>query len=387
MSLLNVIRALLAFRHDRKYFSETMNRDLVDLHIRQDFNDFPRVISNHYTKQRKFVIFTGTTHTKKFGSELARIMRKEGYNVTLKSIDTGTPSIDVIKEMAPKFTYRIPIGVGGGSILDFAKLIGNELGNKPVSVPTTLSHDGIASPVASCMDGNRRVSVRVLRPSPIYANFSIIGEVHRFNVSGIGEAMSNYTAIRDWRNSAYVLGKDTVGFSKVSSFFATVAYGYWLRREIKRDKGKITQDTLDLLIASHFFSGILMELAGSSAPCSGAEHLLSHALDELYPNKTSLHGEQVGMFSIVIACLQSELFRNLGITSRDAIKLKRTLDLVGAPTCFRDLGIKKITRDDLEILFDLARNMGKSKNRYTILKHVEFPDFLLALNKTGVWIG
>lgn len=387
MSLLNLLRAFVAYKNDKKFFPETINRDIIDLHVRRDFNDIPKVIANHYSKQRKFVIFSGKKNTKEYGEEILKIMQKEGYNVELITIDSKTPSIHEVREIAKDFNFRIPIGVGGGSILDFAKLIGNEIGNKSVSVPTTLSHDGIASPIASCLDDKKRISVKVLRPSPIYANLSIIGKVKRFNISGIGEALSNYTAIRDWRNSAYILGKDAVGYSKWVSFFATVGYGYWLRRELRRDKGEITEDVIDLLIASHFLSGIMMEMAGSSVPCSGAEHLLSHALDELHPEKKSLHGEQVGLFSIVTSCLQNKLFRDLGITSRDSVKLTKTLKLIGAPTTLQELGLNKLTLEDIDILFNLAKNMGKGKKRYTVLEHVEFPDFVLALNKTGVWMG
>ena len=46
-----------------------------------------------------------------------------------------------------------------------------------------------------------------------------------------------------------------------------------------------------------------MEIAGSSRPCSGAEHLISHALDALHPG-TAQHGEQVAFGALVATRLQ-----------------------------------------------------------------------------------
>lgn len=386
MGLRNVLRAYLAYKKDKKAFPETIDRDIIDLHIRDNFEDFTEILSNHYSKKREFVIFTGTTKTKEFGERILKVMNKENYTAELRPVKVDIPSVKLAKKIASDFDHRIPIGVGGGSILDLAKLVGKEVGNKSISVPTALSHDGIASPIASCLKDGKRTSLTVLRPSPTYANLGVIKKVRRLNVAGMGDALSNYTAIRDWRNSAYKKGKNKVKYSKWSAFFSTVTFGYWLRREIKKEEGKLTDDMIDLLIGSHFFSGILMEVAGSSAPCSGAEHLLSHALDKLYPNKDSLHGEQVGMLSVPVACLQSKWFRKFGIRSRDSLQIRKCLEIIGAPSDFKELGLKDLSEKEIQGIFHLARKMGKRKGRSTVLDHINVDQFKSALTNTGVWI-
>src|SRR5215471_13082134 len=50
-------------------------------------------------------------------------------------------------------------------------------------------------------------------------------------------------------------------------------------------------------------NGIAMEIAGSSRPASGSEHLISHALDALSA-KPRLHGLQVGVASFLVSLLQ-----------------------------------------------------------------------------------
>jgi glycerol-1-phosphate dehydrogenase [NAD(P)+] len=48
-----------------------------------------------------------------------------------------------------------------------------------------------------------------------------------------------------------------------------------------------------------------MEIAGSSRPASGSEHLISHALD-LISTRPRLHGLQVGVASYLVSLLQRE---------------------------------------------------------------------------------
>jgi glycerol-1-phosphate dehydrogenase [NAD(P)+] len=52
---------------------------------------------------------------------------------------------DQIKELKPQVLF----GVGGGTIIDAAKVSSGSQNIPFISVPTTVSHDGIASPLAS----------------------------------------------------------------------------------------------------------------------------------------------------------------------------------------------------------------------------------------------
>ena len=43
-----------------------------------------------------------------------------------------------------------------------------------------------------------------------------------------------------------------------------------------------------------------MVLANSSRPASGAEHLISHAIDDLFPERATLHGLQVAWGHLLV---------------------------------------------------------------------------------------
>ena len=45
----------------------------------------------------------------------------------------------------------------------------------------------------------------------------------------------------------------------------------------------------------------LLHVSSSSRPCSGAEHLFSHALEYLVGHDCGLHGERVGLGTLLMA--------------------------------------------------------------------------------------
>src|SRR3954466_9566457 len=69
--------------------------------------------------------------------------------------------------------------------------------------------------------------------------------------------------------------------------------------------GKPTRDLdgIHLLATALMLNGVAMEVAGSSRPASGSEHLISHALDHI-TTRPHLHGLQVGVATYIVSRLQ-----------------------------------------------------------------------------------
>ena len=61
------------------------------------------------------------------------------------------------------------------------------------------------------------------------------------------------------------------------------------------------------LVDSLAMSGIANEIAGSSAPTSGSEHLISHALDKILEHP-QLHGIQVGIATYIMSVVQNHRY-------------------------------------------------------------------------------
>jgi glycerol-1-phosphate dehydrogenase [NAD(P)+] len=121
--------------------------------------------------------------------------------------------------------------------------------------------------------------------------------------------------------------------------------------ETIRDRTKEGYRTLLEALVS---CGVSMSIAGSSRPCSGSAHLLSHALDMIAPG-TALHGEQCGVGTIMMAKLHD----------LDWEKIRDSLATIGAPTTAEGLGI------DGETLIEALVKAGSIRpERYTILNKV-----------------
>ena len=136
--------------------------------------------------------------------------------------------------------------------------------------------------------------------------------------------MSNLTSVVDWR---LAVGHGAEAYDGMSASLARVA-----AEAVLHHPGDIEHDGfLSTLGEALLMSGLAMAGAGSSRPCSGACHEISHAIDYLMPAKSSPHGEQVGVGSLMSAQLQGDE------ASFDS--LLATLRRHGLPTTPHDLGL------------------------------------------------
>ena len=68
------------------------------------------------------------------------------------------------------------LGVGGGKVIDVAKLSSYNRGVYFVSMPTTASHDGIVSPLASIKNPNTSISATAHSPIAVTADSEILAQ-------------------------------------------------------------------------------------------------------------------------------------------------------------------------------------------------------------------
>jgi glycerol-1-phosphate dehydrogenase [NAD(P)+] len=103
-------------------------------------------------------------------------------------------------------------------------------------------------------------------------------------------------------------------------------------------------------------AGVAACIAGSSRPCSGAEHLFSHAVEYVAGSSFGLHGERVGIGTIMMAKLHGLNWD----------KIAETLRNVGAPT-----KAKQIKLSEEQVVKALMAAQSLRPDRYTILTKVK----------------
>jgi len=294
------------------------------------------------------LIVTGV-HTKKVaGQKVMDILADQGMDVDCVIVTSSTAEDlrnvkDKIKELQP----QVVLGVGGGTKIDVAKLSSANQNIPFISVPTTASHDGIASPLGAIKGLNKPFSVMAQAPMAIVADTQvIIHSPYRLTASGCGDTISKLTAVRDWRLAHDVKNEYYGGYADSLSLMS--AQLVMKNADIIQPK---VEEGLRVLLEALISCGVAMSIAGSSRPGSGSEHLFSHALDLIAP-KHALHGEQCGVGTIMMARLHHINWK----------RIKETLQKVGAPTTAKELGVKPE-----HVIEALVKACTLRPERYTIL--------------------
>jgi len=237
---------------------------------------------------------------------------------------------------------RYVVGVGGGKTLDIGKVVAFESHLPYISVPTAASHDGIASPQAS-LKRDKPTSVQVHCPIGVVADTKIISKApKKLLAAGCADAISNYTAVLDWKLAHHERGEYFGDYASALSSMSA---------EIVMDNASKIYSNISILVEALISSGVAIGIAGSSRPASGAEHQFSHSLD-LICEKPALHGEQCGVGTIMMAYLHGADWERV----RDCLKKCH------APTTAKGLGI------DDNVIVEALVKAAKIRDRYTILR-------------------
>jgi glycerol-1-phosphate dehydrogenase [NAD(P)+] len=207
------------------------------------------------------------------------------YQVADGTIDAAVSLANVLRGKR----YDALVAVGGGKIIDVAKYAAARVGLPLVSVATNLAHDGICSPIATLDNDNGRGSYGVPSPIALVIDLDVVRQAPpRFIRSGIGEAISNISAVADWELSHQQTGEPIDGLAAAMARSAGAA--------VLRHPGTIKEDEFVTTLAEGLvLTGIAMSISGDSRPSSGACHEISHAIDLLFPHRAAAHGEQCGL--------------------------------------------------------------------------------------------
>ena len=340
----------------------TKNQDLMQPHRMElprlieigekNIGDFGKFLAS-LNRPRKVSLIAGTNVQKILKKKIEKSLKPKKIRfVWHTSIDNQIKSLNQIQKDVKKDGSDLIVGIGGGRSVDTAKLISYNLGKPFVSLPTAASHDGMASPFVS-VKSDKPHSIVATAPMGVFVDIDIIKKAPaKLLASGCGDLVANVIAVNDWQ----------LGHKKKKEYYGRYAANLALMsaKIVMENSTEFARKGLDarVIVEGLISAGVASCIAGSSRPCSGAEHLVSHALDKLAPG-IGLHGEKCGLGSIMIAKLQRQ----------DWKKIVKTLRDVGAPTSAKQIGIEpKVIVKALMIAQDLR------PERYTILKEVKMTE-------------
>ena len=144
---------------------------------------------------KKILIVTGA-HTYDVGAiPVMESLEKEDMEFDVVKVDRASyESISEVEELITPDTTVL--GVGGGKVIDVAKLSSYNQGVYFVSMPTTASHDGIVSPMASIKNPNTSISATAHSPIAVIADSEILAQSpFRLLAAGCADLIANFTDI------------------------------------------------------------------------------------------------------------------------------------------------------------------------------------------------
>ncbi len=294
------------------------------------------------------LIVTGGRTSSIAGKRVCSLLEKLGMDVRMEI--TGEASMENLNRLnavAASWKPEAVLGVGGGSKIDLGKMAAKNCHAGFVSIPTSASHDGIASPRASIKNGDSPLSMEGAMPVAIVADTQLISRApYRMLASGCADVISNSTALRDWE-LAVRAGRD---------FFSTTAASLsrYAAESVISSASKISRNDESsawLAVRPIIASGLAMGAAGSSRPASGSEHLFSHALDAM-SSGSAFHGEQCGVGAIMMTALQGGDWKSIRLS---LMRLK-------CPVTAEGLGVS-----ETDIIRALVKARTIRRDRYTIL--------------------
>ena len=265
------------------------------------------------------------------------------------TIDEAPIVVDAIKG-----TDAIVLAFGGGSVLDIVKYCASKCDVPYITVPSTLSNDAVYSCVSRLTTEGKKRSYGVQPPLGIIVDLEVVKKSPKeLILAGVADLVSNLSALEDWKLAykntdepinelAFMLAKEAV----------MPLFHY-------KEKDIYTDDFLFDLTNSIITSGLAMIIGGNTRMTSGAEHLISHAIDEYFSDRATIHGLQVGWAHLII----EREFRHNDVSYNminSFYKRIGLIDVINHKIGFRD--------DEFNMLIPYAKKIRK---RYTIFNVID----------------
>jgi glycerol-1-phosphate dehydrogenase [NAD(P)+] len=269
-------------------------------------------ICRKYVKGNSVIVIADERTWQIAGERAYQELEKTNWRVgkyIVPDVDQDYPVCnDITRDMLfadlPKADFFL--AVGSGVINDLTKWIAFDRNIPYAVVATAASMNGYAAAiVATCIKGVKGLFF-ARSPFAVFAEPQVIVEApFELTAAGFGDQMAKPISTADWVMNHFLF--DEFFCPTCSEMITHLETQYMAHPESIKVRDP---EAIQALFDSLLYSGIAMTLAGSSAPASGGEHMLSHTLDmisQIQGIPHDLHGKQVGLGCIFTAALYEKI--------------------------------------------------------------------------------
>jgi glycerol-1-phosphate dehydrogenase [NAD(P)+] len=274
------------------------------------------VLDSHGVSTNRTLILCGQSQSRRIAEDVAAQFKSTSIEVVADYSEAEAARLSGALNAARS---TLIVAVGGGGVIDVAKRVSKLYGIPCLVIPSVVSNDGLMSPISVVKtNGQRFESLPAAMPIGVIADLDILMQApKRYLRAAGGDLLSNLSATSDWR---YVADRGEGPLMNDIAYHLSRNSAEALVNWHDCDLNDVT--FVRNLIIAQIYSGIAMSIAGTSRPCSGPEHLVSHALDEMNLTPGVLHGVQVGSACLFALHLLKELTPTV-LRFADAMQIPR----------------------------------------------------------------
>ena len=307
-------------------------------------------------KGKKMLVITDE-HTLPLSELIVNALKENGNSVKRCHLPEEEPvaderTVETVRRAAEDCDYLL--AVGSGTLNDVAKYAGFLLGGKPSGIYATApSMDGFTSSVTPLIKDGRKISITTQVAKDVLMDLNLLAHAPAMMIgAGVGDILAKYCCLTDWRIATFLAGDEYHEEAAALMYEAVKACDDSIPALIRKEPSGV-EKLMDALLVS----GYAMVIAGNSRVASGAEHHMSHFLEEDFLHRGKripLHGVKVGLGTTVSLYLYHTLrtrapFAGCERVYEEADKLpsvesvQETLAALNCPTRFSELDIPKET--------------------------------------------
>lgn len=301
----------------------------------------------------------------RYGSKALVIAGKTAQQVTADYLDNSDPNLEIIyaeaiaacsdqnlamlRQLVQQENPHAIVGIGGGKVLDTAKLIAHQSQLPIITVPTTGATCAAWTALSNVYTENGAFDYDVTLdhcPSMMIVDYEVIATApKRTLISGIGDAIAK------WYESSV-----SSGSSEKTMVIAAVQEARILRdilfqksaEAIANPESPAWREVVDATVC---LAGAIGGIGGASCRTVAA-HAVHNALTHLDQAHHTLHGEKVA-YGILVQ-LRLEEFQGNQLAASSRHQLLKFYQEIGLPTTLADLGLSQITLAELEHIAVIA---------------------------------
>lgn len=205
-------------------------------------------------------------------------------NITLNNPSLKCISTKEITKVTDKIDKKIELykgikqvlSVGGGTATDIGKYISNKLNIKFICVPTMLSTNSYATDKVALIVNDKKVTLNAKLANLILIDKNIMEHATEFNLYGVADILSIYTALKDWDLSIKENNEVKTKEYDIAAELLDETIKYILNNDYETIASN--PEKLFYLIGE---AGHITNIYGCGKPESGSEHIFAKELESL----------------------------------------------------------------------------------------------------------